>query len=274
MKLGKEHALTAVHDRGLDCQGFIRNDCAFERLQPEFKPVVDATVLALVHQFPEQLVGIYLYGSVARGLAVVGRSDLDVSVVLNTPIGEEEREIFAQISGQIPQHYPEISKLDIDPGHIECIWEREQRYYWQFWLKHCCCCIWGEDLADGLSPHTPSRHIAHALNGDLLTFTEQMRVPFSKMDDAAVVKVLGKKLIRAAYYFVAEQDNSWYTDLAHCTEVAKRYYPEQRDDLQLAYECAIRACGCKASAFELYVRLSQAIMSAVENITETPPRCE
>ncbi|MGO1297165.1 MAG: nucleotidyltransferase domain-containing protein [Vibrio sp.] len=248
-------------DRGLDPQGFIRNDCSVEHLQPEFQEVVDATVSELLSQLPEQIDSIYLYGSVPRGSAVAGRSDLDMSVVLNTPIGEKEREIFAQISIQMAQRYPEISKLDIDPGYLDRIFDQDQHYYWQFWLKHCCCCIWGQDIATRFASHQPSRHIANALNGDLATFLSQMHQQFASMNDAAIAKVVGKKLLRAAYYFVAEQDNSWYPDLARCAEVAKRYYPNQSDDLQLAYDYAVGLRTSKIQALELYQRLSPAIMS-------------
>ena len=54
-------------DRGFDKQGFIQNDYSSKNIQPEFKAVVDAVVSELCYRLPEQLDGIYLYGSVPRG---------------------------------------------------------------------------------------------------------------------------------------------------------------------------------------------------------------
>ncbi len=82
---------------------------------------------------------------------------------------------------------------------------------------------------------------------------------FAQMSDKAVAKVIGKKLIRAAYYFVAEKDGSWYINLPECVEVARKYYPNQHQDIDLAYQCAIGNIASKIDAIALYQRLSQHI---------------
>lgn len=102
-------------DNGLDAQGFIRNDCSPENIQIEFQPVVEVVVGELITQLPKQIDGIYLYGSVPRGTAMLGHSDLDVSVILTAPVSQNELGIFNKLSSSIPKAYPQISKLDIDP---------------------------------------------------------------------------------------------------------------------------------------------------------------
>lgn len=51
-------------------------------LQPAFEQVVGEVVNGLRHALGNILHSIYLYGSVARGNAVTGVSDLDVCVIL------------------------------------------------------------------------------------------------------------------------------------------------------------------------------------------------
>ena len=80
------------------------------------------------------------------------------------------------------------------------------------------------------------------------------------MVDTDVAKVIGKRLVRAAYYFVAEQDGSWYTNLTLCAAVAKRYYPNQSDDIELAHQYALGNLISKTEAFELYERLSKELI--------------
>ncbi|HDY7522404.1 TPA: nucleotidyltransferase domain-containing protein [Vibrio vulnificus] len=247
-------------DRGLDKQGFILNAYSPTHIQPEFKTVVDAVVVELLSQLPDQIDGIYLYGSIARGNAVAGHSDLDISIVLKTPISQTQRAIFQTISKATAKTYSQVSKLDIDPGYLNDILTLQEKYHWQFWLKHCCCCIWGSDLSVQFQPYKPSLEIALALNGDLPHFLQHMAPSFADMSEVNIAKVLGKKLVRAAYYFVAENDGSWYTDLSQCIRVAKEYYPHQSDDLELAYLFTLGNLTSKSDAFALYRRLSQAIM--------------
>lgn len=80
-------------DKGLDKDGFIQNLYSPKNIAPEFQEVVSAVVDSLLRELPSQVDGIYLYGSVPRGTAIIGRSDLDVSIVLTTPIGQKEGSI-------------------------------------------------------------------------------------------------------------------------------------------------------------------------------------
>ncbi|PMO72284.1 nucleotidyltransferase domain-containing protein [Vibrio splendidus] len=246
--------------RGLDREGFIQNIYSPKNIAPEFQDVVSAVVDWLLRELPGQVDGIYLYGSVPRGTAIVGRSDLDVSIVLATPVGQREKEVFNLLSDTIPQTYPQVTKLDIDPGSLSEALQSNEEFHWQFWLKHCCCCIWGNDLSTKFPRYKPSNEIAQALNGDLSTFLKQMTPNFKTMTDADVVKVIGKKLVRATYYFVAEQDGSWYTNLSQCAAVAKRYYSNQSDDIELAHQYALGNLISKTEAFELYERLSKELI--------------
>jgi len=243
--------------RGIDKDGFIEPPYSHKNIAPEFQDAVNAVIDSLLSGLPNQIDGIYLYGSVSRGTAVVGRSDLDVSIILNTPINPKEKRVFQLLSDTIPKAYPQVSKLDIDPGFLSEVLQPQEKFHWQFWLKHCCCCIWGNDLSIDFTRYKPSREIAQALNGDLSTFQEQMSPAFKTMTDTDVAKVIGKKLVRAAYYFVAEKDASWYTNLSQCTAVAKRYYPEQSDDIELAHQYALGQLTSKVKALELYERLSK-----------------
>lgn len=246
--------------RGLDKDGFIQNLYSPKNIAPEFQGAVNAVIDSLLSELPNQIDGIYLYGSVPRGTAIVGRSDLDVSVVLATPVGQREEEVFNRLSNTIPKAYPQVSKLDVDPGFLRDVLLPQEKYHWHFWLKHCCCCVWGNDLSAGFPLYKPSNEIAQALNGDFSTFLEQMTPSFESMSDADVTKVIGKKLVRAAYYFVAEKDCSWYTDLSQCVAVAKRYYPNLGDDIELAHQYALGNLISKTEAFELYERLSKKLV--------------
>ncbi len=69
---------------GLDLDGFIEREGALERVPRTFQPVVDTAKSAIVSAFgPERLHSAYLYGSIPRGTAVPGVSDLDVLLVLH-----------------------------------------------------------------------------------------------------------------------------------------------------------------------------------------------
>ncbi|WP_262504739.1 nucleotidyltransferase domain-containing protein [Serratia liquefaciens] len=62
--------------------GFIPTVTDFS-LQDAFTPVLTALVAGLPSYFPDLFYCIYLYGSVARGQATPGESDLDITLLLS-----------------------------------------------------------------------------------------------------------------------------------------------------------------------------------------------
>jgi hypothetical protein len=64
---------------GLDQDGFIAREGDLASVPPPFAPVVRAAKTAILAAFgPDRLHSAYLYGSIPRGTAVPGVSDLDV----------------------------------------------------------------------------------------------------------------------------------------------------------------------------------------------------
>ena len=52
------------------------------RIQKAFQPVLEEVINAFSRSFAEDLHSIYVYGSVAQGIAIIGQSDLDLCVIL------------------------------------------------------------------------------------------------------------------------------------------------------------------------------------------------
>ncbi|KQV16555.1 hypothetical protein ASE03_23745 [Kitasatospora sp. Root187] len=79
-------------DKGLDDQGFIAREGSLDRVQPEFGPLVEAARRGIAETFgPDRLHSGYLYGSIPRGTARPGRSDLDLLLALHRPPTEADR---------------------------------------------------------------------------------------------------------------------------------------------------------------------------------------
>lgn len=81
-----------VHHRGLDAQGYIEREGSLGRVPHAFRPVVAAARDRLIDLYGGRLNSAYLYGSIPRGTARVGRSDLDLLVVTRQEPTEEDRD--------------------------------------------------------------------------------------------------------------------------------------------------------------------------------------
>jgi uncharacterized protein len=74
----------------LDPEGYIRPEADLANVQPQYQGLPDAAADLLASEFGSRLHSAYLYGSVVRGNAVPGRSDVDLlAVLLAAPAGED-----------------------------------------------------------------------------------------------------------------------------------------------------------------------------------------
>lgn len=139
------------------------------RVEPQaaFRPLLDDLRRTLARPpFERAVHSVYLYGSVARGEAITGRSDLDLTLVLRDPPSPELAAQLETARLALQARHPEVSKIDFDIGHLDQARDPANRDSWGYWLKHRCRCLWGEDLASALPPLRPAKAIALALNGD------------------------------------------------------------------------------------------------------------
>ena len=77
--------------RRLDPEGYIVPEADLANVQPAYRGVPEAAADLLVRELGPRLHSGYLYGSVVRGNAVPGRSDLDLVAVLWTPAEAADR---------------------------------------------------------------------------------------------------------------------------------------------------------------------------------------
>lgn len=105
-------------------------------MQPAFQAVVDALHAAVSGPLGDLVDSAYLYGSVARGDAVVGRSDLDAMLLLaRTP------------SADALEQLGEVVKIDFDLGSLGQVQAPRPSRVRVFWLKHHCRYLAGPDRA-------------------------------------------------------------------------------------------------------------------------------
>lgn len=81
-------------------------------IQPEFESLVDETLETLATGLGVLLDSLYLYGSVARGCAQAGHSDLDLTLVLTHQLAAQERVSLEKIRLNLEVRHREITKVD------------------------------------------------------------------------------------------------------------------------------------------------------------------
>jgi len=221
---------------GTDETGYVINQTDVTRIQPMFRQVIDEVIQLLREEFAEALHSVYVYGSVGRGTAVAGESDLDVTVIVKR---EVDVDVLKRRSMILLQEHPEVIKIDYDIGLLDTVLEPANHFEWGFWLRHMCACVDGTDLSHRFSYMKPDARTSRALNRDL---SDQLREAQVKLKAICMKgnekRSLVKRMIRGAYLTINVEDQSFVSTITDSLFVLRLYFPNSEiiDDLERGME--------------------------------------
>src|ERR1035441_2044965 len=192
-----------MSQRGLDQDGLIMREGSLSRVPDEFAPVVDAARRQITVAFGEQrLHSAYLYGSIPRGTAIPGVSDLDRMLALHQLLSELERH---------------------DLG---------------FFVACLCTPLLGEDLAAHLPRYRPDSLLARETNGDLGLALARWRERAAQAATGTERKSLGRtaarRIVRTGFTLVMPRWYGWTSDLATSAQVFGDYYAGRAGQMRAA----------------------------------------
>ncbi|WP_214761416.1 nucleotidyltransferase domain-containing protein [Exiguobacterium sp. s129] len=209
---------------GADEAGYVINQTSIHHVQPEFEVVLFKAIELVKEAFDEQLHSIYLYGSIGRGTAVAGESDLDLTVLVHEDV--DATELMEQTEQLLTEHR-EVIKIDYDIGRLDVALDSANCFEWGFWLRHLCTCVYGEDVSTQFPLMKPDARVSEELNQDLVSTIETaksklLRGQMSHLEKRSIVK----RVIRGWYLTINVKDESFATTVEACLEILKLYFPE------------------------------------------------
>lgn len=158
--------MTPEPDRGLDAEGFVRREGDPSRVQAEFREVVEGFVEAVRSLFRDDLDSVYLYGSIPRGTARVGLSDLDGQVLLTRTPTQTDQEALEGVERQLTAAYPQVSVVEILLDSRSALVDPADRHDGGFHIRVLCTPLWGPDAGEEVAPHRPDLDLAKGVQGD------------------------------------------------------------------------------------------------------------
>lgn len=222
--------------KGLDAQGCIAREGALGRVAPEFRPVVATARDGLLDAFGPRLDSAYLYGSIPRGTARVGRSDLDLLIALREPPAGADRAAVRALGDALDAKFPQIDGVGtilLDRATVLSELERHDLG----WFVACLCTpLLGDDLAEYLPRYRPDSLLARETNGDLGRLLPRWRERIAAAGDnetalRPLVRFMSRHLVRTGFTLVMPRWNGWTSDLEEMAEIFGGYHPERAAQL-------------------------------------------
>ncbi|MFF7970806.1 nucleotidyltransferase [Streptomyces sp. NPDC007905] len=237
-----------VHRPGLDAHGFIAREGSLARVSHAFRPVVAAVRERLPDVFGSRLHSAYLNGSIPRGTARVGRSDLDLLVALREEPAAADREAARALGEALDKEFPQIDGVGtLLYGRARLLSDLET--YDLGWFVACLCTpLLGDDLAQYLPRYRPEPLLARETNGDLALLLPRWRERIATADDCEearrpLVRFMSRHLVRTGFTLVMPRWHGWTSDLREMAEAFGAYYPRRAAQLLSAAEYGCEPVG-------------------------------
>ena len=219
------------HDplEGRDAAGMITTGAHRRNVPAAFEPVLEAAMQRLA-QAPGTP-SLYVYGSVATGMAKVGRSDVDLMTIgvdadLARAWGRELSTTFAALCRGV-----EIGAAEL--RHYEG--PSDEAHGNRVFLRHYGVHLAGSDPRAALSDQPADRAAARGFNGDIGQRADQWRRQMTGADPAALARRLARKTLFAVAGLVSVHDTVWTTDRV----AAAHRWGQLRPDLAIALDTLV-----------------------------------
>jgi predicted nucleotidyltransferase len=229
---------------GLDSDGYIAREGALDRVPPAFAAVVAAAVAAIQDIFGGErprLHSAYLYGSIPRGTAVPGVSDLDMLLVFHGEPTPADTAAIDRLNADLDARFPQISGAGLTAASVATILSELERHDLGWFVACLCTPVVGPDLGERLPRYRPTSLLARETNGDLVTFVphwlarlDQADAGSTRAERIRLSRGICRRLVRSGFTLVMPRWGGWTSDLDLAAAVFGRYYPERAEQMRTA----------------------------------------
>lgn len=211
----------------LDNDGYLVNPASLEKIQEEWKPVIEDIIDVYKEKYKEKLHSVYLRGSVAKGQAVIGISDIDTYAYVDLPPNEVKGS-FQKEEKFLLEKYPFIGDGELYVKSIEVINEKNDIVF-----LNQSICVYGKEVnVPKLKPgkdtiiHVPN---LHRRTNIVKKFFEK-DINEKQIQSQCVWAMKG--MLRSGCELVMERSNKYTRDLYPCYELFSKYYPEKEQNMR------------------------------------------
>jgi len=240
----------------VDEQGYLIKLADASKIQSEWAEAVGALKEAYLERWGDAIHSIYIRGSVAKGWAVKGVSDLDSFAITVEGVKPDEmhtQETFRawalDLQERIKTQHPHVTGTEVGLTDWETALDSTGIY--AFMIKMETVCIYGDDLAERLPRYKPGPDIAfqtHYFRQHFDMFLEEYEGE-PEDEKTEFLNWMMRRFLRLGMELVMAREGRYTRDLYLCYESFSKHYPEKQNEMYRALELAINPA-VSAGTFE------------------------
>lgn len=254
----ENHESVAIQPLGsyfeLDEDGFVVNPTSVEKIQEEWEPVLDDVVEAYKKEYGSKLSSVYVRGSVAKGEAIKGISDVDSFAYVRVPQENISHEWTEEAEKKLTEKHPFVQGVELSVDPIESV-AKDRILLFQ------SLCIYGKDISGDMPKLKPGKEmVIHLFNIEkrLAWFKNKLEpIGGDEEEKRKACLWLTKELLRSGFELTMNRSHKYTRDLYRCYETFSEYYPEKESDMREVLYLALNPTTDKQKFEELMTGLGE-----------------
>lgn len=231
-----------------DADGYIINDTSADKIAQEFRALIIEVQNIIITELGEALHSLYLTGSIPRGMAAIGSSDLDIFATLKPGYTDEFLSAIKEKANALISNNQMVSKIDIEiwtfaevfplASDLTNIKIKNTLSTFDVILKNASLCIYGKDLGNYIPPIKPDVALA---NDELIVIHDDIQEAKRSILAAKHTeqieywcKRVMKNIIRAGFCLCIPIIHQQTRDIDLCAEVFLKHYPGMQGVIERA----------------------------------------
>ncbi|MEM7336765.1 MAG: hypothetical protein AAF490_32130 [Chloroflexota bacterium] len=228
-----------------DENGYLISDASLEKIIPPWDMAVSFIKDAYIKHLGQQLHSVYIRGSVARGLAVEGLSDLDSLAFLHgfPPQERENLDWANQVSKQYLERFPFSDRPEMQIKWIGPLLDNLEDKGISLKLEYVC--VHGKDIIPQIPPVKIKALVKNSAFGSDYISRIVQQVHDKVEGDVEAEQITSKcrwickRFLRAGLSLVMSRANVFTRDLYYCYELFSKFYPQQEPAMLKALQLAL-----------------------------------
>lgn len=243
-----------------DKNGFLINPASAKKVQEKWKPLIEDIVEAYKNKYGKKLKNVYIRGSVAKGEAVEGVSDIDTFAYVDLSEEElNENNTNRDVRKPIEEKYGFVEEVEMSARPLSDI---PNNYI----TLNQSLCVYGEPIS------VPKLKAGKEMAGHALGFHNRVKwfEKFLERDESEedIKKScvwLMKGLLRVGFELTMERSQKYTRDLYRCYETFSEYYPEKEPEMREVLDLALNPTADKSKMKEIMDNLGAWLLAEIPN---------
>jgi len=227
-----------------DSEEFIISESSVEKIKSPWKEALeDIKNEIYLSEVSDIIHSIYVRGTVSRGEALEGISDIDTFAVVTKPIDSFDRTWVKDKRIALEKKYPFCDGIEIRFIYKEDLITKEDFYNDRFLIKTQSACIYGDDLSKEIQPFKADKETSNHFHQNLEELFNNAKKYIlenkGEEDLKDTCRWIMKRILRIGFVLVMNKEKAFTRDLYPCYEIFSKYYPEKEEDMYKALDWAL-----------------------------------